>query len=239
MQRIWKKPELMSPAGYWLQLKTAIEAGADAVYFRLKHFTARAKVGFGLAELPEVVQTLHARGVKGFVTFNTLVFDHTLLEAEEALATITEAGTDAIIVQDVGIAQLAKRIAPDLEVHGSTQISVTSAQGAELAKQCRCARVVLGRELSIPDIERIAQVHLEAMTLDSAEPLFVPVSEVNALRRQVVEQLMTLQTSRETPQTYHVVADTLAQLQPPVAPPAPPQVRVLVRTPEARIEEMI
>jgi putative protease len=157
MKRIWRKPELMSPAGYWPQLKTAIEAGADAVYFGLKHFTARAKVGFGLAELPEVMQTLHARGVKGFVTFNTLVFDHELLEAEEALAAIAEAGADAIIVQDVGIAQLAKRIAPGLEVHGSTQMSVTSAQGAELAQQCGCARVVLGRELSLPDIERIAQ----------------------------------------------------------------------------------
>ena len=149
MKHIWKKPELMSPAGYWPQLKTAIEAGADAVYFGLKHFTARAKVGFGLAELPEVMQTLHTRGVKGFVTFNTLVFDHELLEAEEALAAIAEAGADAIIVQDVGIAQLAKHIAPGLEVHGSTQMSVTSAQGAELAKQCGCARVVLGRELSL------------------------------------------------------------------------------------------
>jgi putative protease len=157
MKRIWKKPELMSPAGYWPQLKTAIEAGADAVYFGLKHFTARAKVGFGLAELPEVMQTLHARGVKGFVTFNTLVFDHELLEAEAALAAIAEAGADAIIVQDTGIAQLARCIAPELEVHGSTQMSVTSAQGAELAKQCGCARVVLGRELSLTDIERIAQ----------------------------------------------------------------------------------
>jgi putative protease len=157
MKRLWKKPELMSPAGYWPQLKTAIEAGADAVYFGLKHFTARAKVGFGLAELPEVMQTLHARGVKGFVTFNTLVFDHELHEAEEALAAIAEAGADAIIVQDVGMAQLARRIAPELEVHGSTQMSVTSAQGADLAQQCGCARVVLGRELSLPDIERIAQ----------------------------------------------------------------------------------
>src|SRR4029450_979892 len=67
------------------------------------------------------------------------------------------ARADAIIVQDVGIAKLAKRIAPALEVSGSAQMSVTSAQGAELAQQCGCARVVLGRELSLPDIERIAQ----------------------------------------------------------------------------------
>ena len=92
MKRIGNKPELMSPAGYWPQLKTAIEAGADAVYFGFKHFTARAKVGFGLAELPAVMQTLHARGVKGFITFNMLVFDHEFLEAEEALAAIAEAG---------------------------------------------------------------------------------------------------------------------------------------------------
>jgi U32 family peptidase len=157
MQRHGKKPELMSPAGYWPQLKTAIEAGADAVYFGLKHFTARGKVGFGLAEPPDVMQTLHARGVKGFVTFNTLVFDHELCEAEQALALIAEAGADAIIVQDVGIAQIARRIAPALEIHGSTQMSVTSAQGGELAKRFGCARVVLGRELSLADIERIAQ----------------------------------------------------------------------------------
>jgi putative protease len=156
MQHLPKKPELMSPAGHWPQLKTAIEAGADAVYFGLRHFTARAKVGFGLTELPEVMHTLHARGVKGFVTFNTLVFDHELHEAEVALAGIAEAGADAIIVQDVGIAQLARRIAPTLEVHGSTQMSVTSAEGAELARRFGCARVVLGRELSLADIGRIA-----------------------------------------------------------------------------------
>ncbi len=72
------KPEVMSPAGYWPQLHAAIEAGADAVYFGLNHFTARAKVGFTLAELPAVMRTLHARGVLGYVTFNTLVFEHEL-----------------------------------------------------------------------------------------------------------------------------------------------------------------
>lgn len=75
------KPEVMSPAGYYPQLHAGIEAGADAVYFGLKHFTARAKVGFAQSELPDVMQTLHARGVKGYVTFNTLVFDHELCDA--------------------------------------------------------------------------------------------------------------------------------------------------------------
>ncbi|MCB0092354.1 MAG: hypothetical protein KDE54_30905, partial [Caldilineaceae bacterium] len=104
-------PEIMSPAGYWPQLHAAIEAGADAVYFGLTHFTARAKVGFTLEELPDVMRTLHGRGVKGYVTFNTLVFDHELEEASRALAAIAAAGADSIIVQDVGIAQLAHEIA--------------------------------------------------------------------------------------------------------------------------------
>ena len=120
----------MAPAGHWTQLQTAIEAGADAVYFGLNHFTARAKVGFDLEELPEVIETLHQRGVKGFVTFNTLVFDHEIRQAEKAILGIAAAGCDAIIVQDVGIAKLAKQIAPDLDIHGSTQMSITSAQGA-------------------------------------------------------------------------------------------------------------
>lgn len=161
------KPELMSPAGYWPQLQTAIEAGADAVYFGLNHFSARAKVGFSLEELPEVMETLHARGVKGFVTFNTLVFDHELEQAELALLEIAAAGVDAVIVQDVGMVNLIKQVAPELEIHGSTQMSVTSAQGAELARSLGCSRVVLGRELSLAEIRKIAE------TTDVALEVFV------------------------------------------------------------------
>ena len=73
----------MSPAGYWPQLRAAIEAGADSIYFGLKHFTARAKVGFSLEELPEVMRTLHSRGVRGYLTFNTLVFEHELRRSRE------------------------------------------------------------------------------------------------------------------------------------------------------------
>ena len=149
------KPEVMAPAGYWPQLRAAIEAGADAVYFGLKHFTARAKVGFTLEELPEVMQTLHRRGVRGYLTFNTLIFDHELSEAARVITLIAKAGVDAIIVQDVGMARLAKQIAPQLEIHGSTQMSITSADGVELAKQFGVERVVLARELSLHDIHTI------------------------------------------------------------------------------------
>jgi putative protease len=155
MQITQPKPEIMSPAGYWPQLHAAIEAGADAVYFGLKHFTARAKVGFTLTELPEVMRTLHQRGVRGYITFNTVVFNHELAEAARSLAKIIEAGADALIVQDVGITQLARQIAPDIELHGSTQMSITSAEGVELARRLGVSRVVLARELSLADIRTI------------------------------------------------------------------------------------
>ena len=155
MKRI--KPEIMSPVGYYPQLHAAIEAGADAVYFGLKHFTARAKVGFTLAELPDVMTTLHTRGVKGYVTFNTLVFDHELSEAVSTLEAIAQAQADSVIVQDVGMAQLARQIAPDLAIHGSTQMSITSAEGVALAQRFGVDRVVLARELSLADIRAIRQ----------------------------------------------------------------------------------
>src|SRR3974390_1367057 len=112
-----RKPEIMSPAGYWPQLRAAIEAGADSVYFGLTHFTARAKVGFSLEELPEAMRTLHTRGVKGFVTFNTLIFEDELPEAARTLEAIADAGADAIIVQDPAVLKLARKIAPHLELH--------------------------------------------------------------------------------------------------------------------------
>jgi len=155
MSRSPLKPEVMSPAGYWPQLHAAIEAGADSVYFGLKHFTARAKVGFSLEELPEALKTLHRRGVKGFVTFNTLVFEHELREAARTIAAIAEAGADAMIVQDAGMLKLARQIAPDLELHASTQMSISSVEGIEMARQMGAARVTLARELSLDDLRAI------------------------------------------------------------------------------------
>ncbi len=151
------KPEIMSPAGYWPQLQAAIEAGADAVYFGLKHFTARAKVGFTLTELPDVMRTLHSRGVKGYVTFNTLIFDHELREAVKTIEQIALAGADSLIIQDVGMAQLAHQIAPTVDIHGSTQMSITSAEGVALAQRFGVSRVVLARELSLDQIRAIRE----------------------------------------------------------------------------------
>ncbi|MBN1562935.1 MAG: DUF3656 domain-containing protein [Anaerolineae bacterium] len=149
------KPEIMSPAGHWPQLHAAIEAGADAVYFGLNHFSARAKVGFTLGELPNAMRTLHQRGVRGYVTFNTLVFDHELRAAVKTLEQIAAAGADAVIVQDIGVAQLAHQIAPTMPVLGSTQMSITSAEGIALAQRFGVSRVLLARELSLKEIRAI------------------------------------------------------------------------------------
>ncbi len=152
-----RKPEVMSPVGGWPQLRAAVEAGADAVFFGVESFHARAKVGFTNEELPQIMRFLHGRGVKGYVTFNVLVFDRELRDAEAQLLHLSHSGVDAIIVQDLGIARLAAEVVPDLPIHGSTQMSITSAEGAELAGRFGASRVVLGRELSLKDIARIRQ----------------------------------------------------------------------------------
>lgn len=165
----------MAPAGGFAQIDAAISAGADAVFFGVNPseaarsggagFHARAKVGIPEEALPELMAKLHTNGVLGFVTFNILVFDRELKKAEKSLIALAEAGVDAIIVQDHGVARLAHEICPDLHIHGSTQMSITSAAGAELAARFGARRVVLGRELSLEDIARIrSQTNLELET---------------------------------------------------------------------------
>ena len=159
MARILEKPELLAPAGDEESLKAAVAAGADAVYFGLRGgFNARARAdNFAAADLPRVFDFLHSKGVQGFVTFNTLVFDRELAVAEEALADIARAGADAIIVQDLGAARLAKAVCPELPLHASTQMTISSAEAGEIAKQLGVTRVVLPRELSIAEIAEFAK----------------------------------------------------------------------------------
>ncbi len=147
----------MSPAGHWPQLHAAIEAGADAVYFGLTHFTARAKVGFTLSELPEAMRTLHRRGVRGYLTYNSLVFNSELADAARGLEVIARAGVDAIIVQDLAVVKMAHEICPELEIHGSTQMSLTDPAGIRAAQKLGVTRVVLARELSLNEIRMIRQ----------------------------------------------------------------------------------
>ena len=159
MSRMLPKPELLAPAGDEESLRAAVAAGADAVYFGLRGgFNARARAdNFAAEDLPRVFDFLHGKGVQGFVTFNTLVFDRELPVAEQALADIARAGADAIIVQDLGAARLARSVCPELPLHASTQMTVSSAEAAEIAKGLGVTRVVLPRELSIAEISEFAK----------------------------------------------------------------------------------
>ncbi|MBD2112890.1 MULTISPECIES: U32 family peptidase [Cyanophyceae] len=149
-------PELLAPAGNWDCAKAAVENGADAIYFGLDRFNARMRAeNFTEADLPELMAFLHRRGVKGYVTLNTLVFPSELAEAAQYLKTMIAAGVDAAIVQDIGVCRLIRHLSPDFPIHGSTQMTVTSTAGVEFARDLGCQLVVLARECSIKDLSKI------------------------------------------------------------------------------------
>ncbi len=166
-----KCPALLAPAGNWECARAAIENGADAIYFGLDRFNARMRAeNFTEADLPELMEFLHRRGVKGYVTMNTLIFPSELPEAEQYLKSIISAGVDAAIVQDVGICRLIRHLSPDFPIHASTQMTVTSAAGVKFAKELDCQLVVLARETALKDIDRIQQ---QTANLDVTLPLEV------------------------------------------------------------------
>jgi U32 family peptidase len=149
-------PELLAPAGDWECAKAAVENGADAIYFGLDRFNARMRAhNFTESDLPKLMDFLHRRGVRGYVTMNTLVFQNELADAEKYLCSVIAAGVDAAIVQDVGICRLIRRLSPDFPIHASTQMTITSLAGVEFARELGCSLVVLARECSIQEIERI------------------------------------------------------------------------------------
>lgn len=153
------RPEVLAPAGDLVSLRAALAAGADAVYFGLDDgFNARARAkNFPLAELPAVVAEIHRAGTKAYVTLNTLVFEPELHEVARIVRGVAEAGADAIIVQDPAVALIARAIAPDLEVHASTQMTISSAAGAAFAKELGATRFVVPRELSVDEIRKLAE----------------------------------------------------------------------------------
>jgi putative protease len=149
-------PELLAPAGDWDCARAAVENGADAIYFGLEKFNARMRAdNFTAADLPKLMEFLHRRGVRGYVTLNTLVFENELADAEKYLRTMISAGVDAVIVQDAGICRLIRRLSPDFPIHASTQMTITSAAGVDFARELGCCLVVLARECSIKEIEKI------------------------------------------------------------------------------------
>lgn len=152
-------PELLAPAGDRECVIAAIENGADAVYFGLQRgFNARARAtNHTVGDLPELMALLHRRGVKGYVTLNTLVFSEELPAIEEAVVELTTAGVDAVLVQDLGLARLIRELSPDLPVHASTQMTLTSAETVRAVERLGVERVVLARELSIDEVRRIRE----------------------------------------------------------------------------------
>ena len=153
-----RRPEVLAPAGDWDCVHAAVENGADAVYFGLERFNARMRAhNFTAADLPALMQFLHRRGVRGYVTFNTLVFANELAGAADYLRQIIAAGVDAAIVQDVGICRLIRQLSPDFPIHASTQMTVTSAAGVAFARELGACLVVLARENSVADLAKIQE----------------------------------------------------------------------------------
>jgi len=148
-------------------MKAAIENGADAVYFGLDNgFNARARAAnFNVHELQRCMDLLHSANVKGYVTLNTLVFPEELKQCETIVRTISDAGVDAVLIQDLGLLHMVNTICPDLPIHASTQMTMTSAETIDPLLEMGVERVVVGRELSVREIAKIntnTQMPLEA-----------------------------------------------------------------------------
>jgi putative protease len=151
-------PEILAPAGDLPSLRAALAAGADAVYFGLDEgFNARGRAAnFALDTLPATVALIHRAGARAYLTLNTLLFEPELPAMERVLRQVAAAGVDAVIVQDPAVALLARAVRPALEVHASTQMTVSSAEGARFAAGLGITRVVVPRELSVAEIRRLA-----------------------------------------------------------------------------------
>lgn len=148
-------------------MRAAVENGADAIYLGLDTgFNARARAtNFKVEDLSKLLDFVHRRNVKGYVTLNTLAFPSELPEIERIIQRIAAAGVDAVLVQDIGVARLVRAVCPQLPIHASTQMTLTSSECIEVAKQLGIERVVLARELSIEEIAKIrdqTDIELEA-----------------------------------------------------------------------------
>jgi len=150
--------ELLSPAGHWEAMAAAVQNGADAVYLGCGALNARRGAkNFTPEELPRAAAYCHLRGVKVYLTLNTLTSDREMAEAEDLLRIANLSGVDGVIIQDWGLAALAREVVPDLPLHGSTQMTVHNLAGVEKAADLGMKCVVLGRELSKEDIQFICR----------------------------------------------------------------------------------
>ncbi|WP_274362569.1 U32 family peptidase [Paenibacillus thermotolerans] len=150
--------ELLAPAGHWDAMRAAVANGANAVFFGVEKFNARARANnFHTDELADIMSFLHSYGVKGFLTFNILVFEDELEDAKQLIEACIDAGVDAVIVQDLGLVKLIRQISPDFPIHGSTQMTITSPEAVEFTKPFGLERVVLGRENNLKQIKTIGE----------------------------------------------------------------------------------
>ena len=150
--------EILAPVGSEEMLRAAVFSGADAVYLGFSGFNARTGAGnFDADSLKEAVRFCHARGVAVHVALNTTVYGTELSALEQAIRAVAASGADAVICQDLAVATLIGKIAPQLPRHGSTQMSVHTLQGALELKELGFTRVVLARELSLPEVEHITK----------------------------------------------------------------------------------
>lgn len=151
-------PELLAPAGSFEGVRAAVQSGANAVYLGFGTFNARRGAkNFSREEMAQAIAYCRARGVKTNVTFNIVALDRELPEAMEDVRFLNEAGADALIVQDLGVARLIRQCAPDLALHASTQMTVHTLDGALAAKEMGFSRVVLSRECTLEEIEKITR----------------------------------------------------------------------------------
>ena len=152
------KIEILAPVGNEEMLRAAVFSGADAVYLGFSGFNARTSANnFNADTLKDAVSFCHARGVAVHVALNTTVYGGELPALEQAIRAVAASGADAVICQDLAVATLIDKIAPQLPRHGSTQMSVHSLQGALELKELGFTRVVLARELSMPEVEHITK----------------------------------------------------------------------------------
>lgn len=150
--------EILAPVGSPEMLTAAVYSGADAVYLGFAGYNARSGAGnFDAASLKDAVAFCHGRGVRVHVAMNTTVYGRELAGLEDAVRAVAAAGADAVICQDLAVAALVKRIAPDLPLHGSTQMSVHTLAGAKQLADLGFARAILARELSLAEIEHITK----------------------------------------------------------------------------------
>lgn len=150
--------EILAPCGGVESLTAALNAGADAVYVGMKKFSARKNAeNFSDEELSWAIRECHKRGVKLYVTLNTLIYDDEIEEFSECVETAAESGADGLIIQDLGAMYIAEKFCPELPRHASTQMSLNSISGVKAAEQLGFARAVIGRELSEREIRDIAE----------------------------------------------------------------------------------